>query len=103
MTEQMESIGVLYRQCIAEAVLAVRSDHADEGEVCLRRALALDYSRPEAFNTIGILMEIRGKSLQAQNYYRAALSLDPTYKPARNNLDRTVGLREINVWDLGED
>jgi Flp pilus assembly protein TadD len=99
----MESNGALYRRCIAEAVLALRNDRAEEGETYLRCALALDYSRPEAFNTIGILMEIWGKSLQAQNYYRAALSLDPTYKPARNNLDRTVGLREINTWDLGDE
>ncbi len=102
MNEHGNSEGSIYRQYIAEAVAAVRSRRFDESDTYLRRALAVDYSRPEAFNALGILMEFQGNPLQAQNYYRAALSLDPTYVPARNNLDRTVGLRQIQSWDLGD-
>jgi len=35
-------------------------------------------------------MELQGDWLEALKQYRAALALDPTYKPADENLDRVV-------------
>jgi DNA-binding NtrC family response regulator len=67
--------------------------HFDAAIEHVRRAISLDPSRPEAFNLLGALLEIRKNILEAQKYYRAALSLDPTYKPARDNLDRSTRLR----------
>jgi DNA-binding response OmpR family regulator len=67
--------------------------HFDAAIEHVRTAITLDPSRPEALNLLGELLEIRKNASEAQKYFRAALSLDPTYKPARDNLDRSAGLR----------
>lgn len=54
----------------------------------VRKAVSLDPARPEAFNLLGVLMEVRHRRTEAQEHYRAALALDPTYEPARSNLRR---------------
>ncbi len=59
----------------------------------VRRAMSLDPSRPEAFNFLGALEEVQGHSLDAQKNYRTALSLDPTYKAAQDNLYRVTKAR----------
>jgi len=58
----------------------------------VRRALAVDPSRPEAFNLLGAILEIQGAhpSDSLKNYH-AALSLDPSYLPARKNIERIAG------------
>jgi DNA-binding response OmpR family regulator len=58
----------------------------------VRRALAVDPSRPEAFNLLGAILEIQGAhpSDSLKNYH-AALSLDPSYIPARKNIERIAG------------
>lgn len=42
---------------------------------------------PEPHNLIGILLEKRGDHAAAIRHFRAAWVLDPTYMPARQNLD----------------
>lgn len=54
----------------------------------VRKAMSLDPSRPEAFNFLGALQEVQGHNLDAQKHYRTALSLDPTFKAAQDNLYR---------------
>ncbi len=68
----------------------------------LGKAIALNPERPEAFNFLGALCEIKGDRLGADKQYRTALSLEPTYAPAQKNLARitsrpytTLGI----VWD----
>ncbi len=56
----------------------------------VRKAIAIAPNRPEAFNFLGALTEISGAVTEAQKLYRAAISLDPTYAPARENLSRTT-------------
>ncbi len=70
----------------------------------VRKAIAIDPGRPEAFNLIGALMEIRGDRLEAQKNYRAALSLDPSYEPAISNLRRStqMGWKKQGGIALGE-
>jgi CheY-like chemotaxis protein len=55
-----------------------------------RKAIAIDPARAVAYNLYGALLEIKGDRLEAQKFYRAALDIDPTYKPARANLERTT-------------
>jgi len=59
----------------------------------VRKAISLDPGRPEAFNLLGVLMEVRHRRPEAQEHYRAALALDPTYEPARSNLHRLTHRR----------
>ncbi len=56
----------------------------------LSRAVGLDPERPDAFNLLGVLKEIRGDRLGAQTLWRVSLDLDPRYTPARDNLARST-------------
>lgn len=56
----------------------------------VRAAISADAGKPEAFNLLGALQEIRGDLNEAQKNYRAALALDPTYSPAEENLQRAA-------------
>lgn len=55
-----------------------------------RKAIGIDPSRAEAFNVLGVLLELRGDRTEAKKNYRVALDLDPTYQPAQENLSRAV-------------
>lgn len=73
----------LAKRSITEGHFEAAAEHA-------RKAIACDSSRPEAFNLLGVLREM-GKDLPgAQKYYHTAHSLDPTYEPARKNIERTA-------------
>ncbi len=76
----------LAKRCIGDRHFEAAVEH-------VRRAISLDPSRPEAFNLLGALMEIRGDRIEAQKNYRAALSLDPSYEPAIKNLQRSTDAR----------
>lgn len=75
----------LAKKCIHERNLDAAQEH-------IRQAIAVDASRAEAFNLMGCLLEIKGDTLDALKNYRAALVLDPTYRPAVANLDRASKL-----------
>ena len=42
---------------------------------------------PQPHNLLGLLLEKRGDHLLAMKHFRAAWALEPTYVPARHNLD----------------
>jgi CheY-like chemotaxis protein len=79
-----------YRSSIELAKKAILDRHVDAAAEHVRKAIALDPARAEAFNLLGAIMEIRGDRNDAQKNYRTALSLDPSYKPAGNNLQRST-------------
>jgi Tfp pilus assembly protein PilF len=54
----------------------------------LNEALSEASRRAEAFNLLGVIAEVRGNASAARTNWRIALLLDPTYLPARENLDR---------------
>ena len=85
-----------YASFIELAKRCVGDRHFDAAIEHVRKAISLDPARPDAFNLLGALMEIQHNVLDAQKYYRAALDLDPTYKPAKDNLDRSTR------WHRGE-
>ena len=73
----------LAKKCIGDR-------HFDAALEHVRKAVFIDPGRPEAFNLLGALMEIQGDRAEAQKNYRAALSLDPSYEPAVQNLHRST-------------
>ncbi len=79
-----------YATSIELAKKSIGNRHFDAAIEHARKAIFLDPSRPEAFNLLGALLEIRGNRREAQKSYRAALSLDPSYAPAVKNLERTA-------------
>jgi DNA-binding NtrC family response regulator len=86
---------------LAKKRVMQRDFHAAAEHV--RQAIAVDASKAEAFNLLGAILEIRGERLEAQKNYRAALALDPTYVPARQNLDRSVQMRPEGSISLGDE
>lgn len=76
----------LAKKCVGQREFEAAGEH-------VRRAIAINASRPEAFNFLGAIHEVRGERLEAQKNYRAALAIDPTYEPARSNLYRSTNAR----------
>ncbi len=66
-----------------------------------RKAIAADPGQPEGYNLLGALLEIEHNWLEAQKFYRAALDIDPTYKPAMTNLERTTAWHKFGKIDIG--
>jgi DNA-binding NtrC family response regulator len=79
-----------YASSIELAKRCIGDRHFDAAVEHVRKAVSADPGRPEAFNLLGALMEIRGDRKEAQKNYRAALSLDPSYEPAIKNLGRST-------------
>ena len=69
----------LARAAVGDRLLGAAAEHA-------RGALALDPTRPEAFNVLGVVLQIRGAAADARRYYGAA-ALRPGYGPALRNLE----------------
>ncbi len=82
-----------YASRIELAKKCIGDRHFDAAAEHVRRAIFVDPGRPEAFNLLGALMEIRGDRIEAQKNYRAALSLDPSYEPAIKNLHRSTSAK----------
>jgi len=85
----------LMKKCINEK-------HFDAAITHAHQAIALDSSRPEAFNLLGVLFEITHNKYEAQKNYRAALALDPSYKPAKQNLNRSTNWTHKGKIETGE-
>lgn len=64
--------------------------HGKEAIPYLKRAIALDPKRPEPYYYLGLVEEVRGGLLEALKMYRAALALDPSYRPAVESLARAT-------------
>lgn len=56
----------------------------------VKEALRCNPDRPEALTLLGEIEEYLGKRLEALKKYRAAINLDPTYEPAKQNLHRAT-------------
>lgn len=80
-----------YQTHIELAHRAITDRQFDAAREHVQQAIAMDASKAEAFNLLGALLEIGGDRLEALKQYRAAVALDPTYKPAAENLDRATG------------
>ena len=82
-----------YESFIELAKKCVEDRHFDAAAEHVKKAISIDSSRPDAFNFLGALYELQGNKVEAQKNYRAALSLDPAYKPAQDNLSLSTGAR----------
>ena len=92
-----------YASSIELAKKAIMDFHFDAAVEHVRKAVSFDPARPEAFNLLGVLEELRGNRLEAQKHYRAALSLDPSYGAALVNIERLTssGWGRSGGMDLG--
>lgn len=87
--EEVESEALdSYDDYLSYAKSLISQQKFEAAQDYLEEALSCDTSQPEPFNLLGIILELQDKSTEAQKKYRAALALDPSYKPAQENLDR---------------
>jgi DNA-binding response OmpR family regulator len=93
-----------YTSWVELAKRSMGDRHFDAAVEHVRHAIFINPGRPEAFNLLGALMEIKGDRIEAQKHYRAALSLDPSYEPAIRNLQRSTEERwkQVGTILLGE-
>ena len=68
------------------ALIAQR--HFSEAEAEAAQAMAAAPHDAQPHNLMGIIAESRNDHVQAMKHFRAAWALDPTYQPARINLER---------------
>ncbi len=64
-------------------------------ELLIKDAMGKYPHAPQPHNLIGILLEKEGDHVAAMKHFRAAWALDPTYIPARCNLERYGSLYVI--------
>ena len=80
-------------ECKAALKLAkklARKRQFDSAKTEAKKAIGLDPSNPEGFNLLGQLQETLGDFDGARKNYRAAVSIDPTYQPAKDSLSRAT-------------
>lgn len=73
-------------------------------EESVREAMRQYPHSPEPHNLLGILLEKGGEHMLAMRHFRAAWALDPTYLPARQNLDTfgTFSVHSKCAFDLSD-
>lgn len=60
----------------------------EKAYIYLKKSIGMEPRKPEAYNLLGVMLEFKNDFLEAMKMYRAALAIDPTYKPADLNLMR---------------
>ena len=91
-----------YEYYIDMAKQHIAAGEFDVARAYAKQAIFLEYHRPEAYNILGGVGEANGDHREAEKYYRGALEMDPSYEPARKNLDRMTGrpyTQQGIVWD----
>lgn len=79
-----------YKTCFESAKRCLSERQVEAATAHLRQAISINPRRPEAYNLLGAIQELRGETSEALNNYRAALSFDPAYEPPRLNIDRAT-------------
>ncbi|NEQ32690.1 MAG: response regulator [Leptolyngbya sp. SIO4C5] len=79
-----------YDDLMAAAKAQASQRNFDAAISQVKQAIGAHPERPEAFNFLGELLEVKGDRLEALKNYRVALDLDPTYEPAQQNLHRAT-------------
>ncbi len=65
----------------------IQQKEFDKCEALIADAMKKYPHSPEPHNLIGVMLEKQGNHVAAMKHFRAAWGLDPTYLPARFNLD----------------
>ena len=73
---------------LGPAKLALNRRNFDRAANLLEQALDADPDSPEALTLSGVLQESLGRDHAAYHAYRSALTIDPRYAPAQDNLRR---------------
>ncbi len=78
----------VFWQKILQAADSLRNKELENAFKQIVEAICLDPDAPHPHNLLGIYYELSENGNLARRHYRAAYSLDPTFKPACINLER---------------
>lgn len=86
----------------------ISQNNIEESYALVTNAMGKHPHAPQPHNLIGVLLEKEGNHTSAMKHFRAAWALEPTYIPARYNLDRfasfyAVGGPAFDEYDCPED
>lgn len=87
------------------AINAIKSKDYNLALISIKEAGLENQNLPEYHNLLGVIAESRKDVNLACRHYRAAYALDPTYKPACNNMERITNVQygaDYSSPDLGE-
>lgn len=73
-----------------------------QGELLIKKAIGEYIHAPEPHNLLGLLLEAQSDHLTAMKHFRVAWALDPTYLPARQNLDCFGNFYSNGKWAFDE-
>jgi DNA-binding response OmpR family regulator len=90
-----------YRSLIELAKRNIADGWYDEAGKLTKKAISADSGQPEAYNLLGAILEIEGDIPNALKYYRTAINIDATYKPAWANLDRAASSHKLGKINFG--
>ena len=91
-----------YEYYVNLAKQSIKAGEFEVARVYAKKAIFIKYNRPEAYNILGGICEIKGDLQEAQKNYRVALDMDPSYEPARKNLEKVMSpphTRPGVVWE----
>ena len=77
-----------FEKNIKEAINALQLNNYVAAQEYIKYAMLENYHSPKVHNLFGVLAELTEDLNLAGKHYRAALALDPTYRPANRNLER---------------
>lgn len=80
-----------YENYLDLAQKSIKGQKLSAALVYTHKAVFVNPRRPEAFNLLGGLYELRDQRKEAATNYRVALEIDPSYAPAQQNLERSTG------------
>lgn len=86
-----------FDEYIKESIVSLKKDKLGEAYQHIMDACNADPNAAEAHNLLGIWYEFKGNSDLARKHYRIAYVLDPTYRPASENLERVSTLFPIKI------
>ena len=89
-TESAEAESSEYKASLKSAKNFARKRDFSNAIAQTKKAIGTDPSNPDAFDFLGQLQETLGDFDSAIKNYRVAISLDPTYQPAKDHLDRAT-------------
>ena len=87
--------------CDSVRQLINKSDYS-ECEKLIADAMSKYPHAPQPHNLMGVLFVTKSDQISAMKHFRAAWSLDPTYAPARHNLDNFASLYSGNGFAFDE-
>lgn len=103
--DRFEIISSKFNNLVREATDELHNYEFEKSYKTIINAINLNPNAPEPHNLLGIWYEFKNDNDLARKHYRAAYALDPTYKPASENLERvcTLFIPKRKHVNFGED